>query len=80
MDLEEYQYLKEALKDRTKGSKEYRKWASQFKKKDHQIWYGNRRLIYRGEMERILRMFHDDLTAAHQNARAMTKQLTKRYV
>src|ERR1043166_6074679 len=80
MDLEEYQDLKEALRDRTKGSKEYRKWASQFKEKDHQIWYGNRRLIYRREMERILRMFHDNPTAAHQNAGVMTKQLTKRYV
>ncbi len=80
MNEQDYQKLLTYLKNLSKVGKEYEKWASQFKERYNHIYWGERKVVSREEVEWIMSMFHNDLTKAHQNADTIYQQILKKYL
>src|ERR1043166_5884074 len=78
MDNEEYEELRRYLMKKEKATEEYRNWADQFREENGQIFFGDKRLIPRREVARIISIFHDNM--AHQSDKAILHHLKKRYV
>ena len=61
-------------------TEEWKQWARQFTENNNYIYLDNKRIIPRYEVERIIAMFHDDPTMAHQNKHTIHQHISKRYV
>src|SRR5688572_16862818 len=71
-------YLKE--KGEENITEEWKQWARQFTENNNHIYLGNKRIIPRYEVERIIAMFHDEPTIAHQNKHTIHQHISKRYI
>ena len=66
-----YYQLLEYLQGERKEGKEYMEWVKQFTEKGGQVFKGDKRLISRSQVLRIISIFHDLPTAAHQSKDAV---------
>src|ERR1043165_4516025 len=80
MEDHKYYQLLEYLQGDRKEGKKYMEWAEQFTKKGGQVFKGDKRLIPRSQVLRIISIFHDLPTATHQSKDAVTEQIRKRYI
>ena len=55
-------------------------WAEQFTEKGEQIYQEDKRLIPRSQVLRVISIFYDLPTAAHQSKNAVWEQIKKRYI
>ena len=78
MDNEEYEELRRYLMKKEQAKEEYRNWADQFREKNEQIFFEDKRLIPRRKVARIISIFYDNM--AHQSDKAILHHLKKRYV
>ena len=70
----------EEIPERIKEKDKQKEWAEEFKKKNGQIYYNNRRIVPKKEVNWIISMFHDDPTMAHQNEREVIQRIKERYL
>ena len=80
MEDQKYYQLLEYLQEDWKGGKKYIKWAKQFKEKGGQVFKGDKRLIPRSQVLRVISIFHNLPTAAHQSKDAVWEQIKRRYI
>ena len=67
MNNDKYQQL---LKYLTKGEdkdRKYQKWAKQFREENGQIFKGKLRVLSQHQVTRVISIFHNLPTAAHQS-------------
>ena len=55
------------IPERIKEKDKWEEWAEEFKEKNGQIYYNDRRIVPKEEVNWIISMFYDDLTMVHQN-------------
>ena len=70
----------EEIPKRVKEKEKWREWAEEFKEKNDQIYYNDRRIIPKEEVNWIISMFHDDLTMAYQNKGEVIWRIKERYL
>ena len=80
MEDQKYYQLLEYLQGDRKVGKKYMEWAEQFKEKGAQVFRSDKRLIPRSQVLRVISIFHDLPTAAHQSKDAVWEQIKRRYV
>ena len=80
MEDHKYYQLLEYLQGDRKEGKKYMEWAEQFTEKGGQVFKGDKRLIPRSQVLRVISIFHDLPTAAHQSKDAVWDQIRKRYI
>ena len=74
------EYLKRGIIPEDAPKEPYRLWAKQFQEKNNHLYMGERRVIPRYEVERVIAIYHDDPTMAHQSKDAVYQHISKRYV
>ena len=80
MEDQKYYQLLEYLQGERKEGRKYMEWAEQFTEKEGQVFKRDKRLIPRSQVLRIISIFHDLPTAAHQSKDAVWEQIKRRYV
>ena len=68
------------IPERIKEKDKWREWAEEFKERNSQIYYNDRRIVPKEEVNWIISMFHDDPTMAHQNEGEVTRRIKERYL
>ena len=68
------------IPERIKDKDKWREWADEFEEKNSQIYYNDRRIVPREEVNWIISMFHDDPTMAHQNKGKVIRRIKERYL
>jgi len=76
MELKDYVEIQEYHRAGRGGDK----WMDQYHLRGNKVYYEDRRVLHKGEVEDVLAQFHDHPTAAHQNGITMLQHIKKRYV
>src|ERR1044071_158610 len=66
--------------ERIRKKEKWREWADEFEERNGQIYYNDRRIVLKEEVNWIISMFHDDPTMAHQNEGEVTRRIKERYL